>query len=71
MVRITFGANEEKVSAGTSVAKAREEYKDVLNLSEEAIALVNGEEIERDKEQETILADEDCLEFLKDAGDKG
>jgi hypothetical protein len=71
MVKITFGANEDKVKAGTSVAQAREEYKDVLNIADEAVALINGEEVERNAEQERLLEDDDCLEFVKDAGDKG
>lgn len=66
-VRIIFGANEEKVPVGSTVAQARDEYKEVLNISDEAVFLVNGEEVKEDY----VLQEGDSLEFLKNAGDKG
>ena len=66
-MKVVCGANETQGRAGLTVAGARQEFAELLNIEDEAIALVNDEEVEDDY----ILQEEDVLEFVKDAGDKG
>lgn len=67
MARVVCGANEQAMDAGQTVAQARENFKEILNIPDGAKAIVNGDEVGEDY----ILNEGDSLEFIKSAGGKG
>lgn len=67
VVKVVCGANEQEVAAGLSVAEVRKDQKEILNIADDADALVNGDKVDEDY----ILEEGDQLEFVKAAGDKG
>lgn len=56
--------------AGKTVAYAREKLAPVWNIPPDALAVVGGQPIEG-QEQQRILAPNERIEFMKDAGEKG
>lgn len=70
MSRIICGANELDDTRwdGKSVEQVRSELRCVLNIPDEAVVRLNGEEI-RDVSETLRSGDE--LEFVKPAGSKG
>lgn len=66
-MKVICGANETGAQAGLTVAGARQDFAELLNIEDEAIALVNGEEVD----DQYVLQEEDELEFVKDAGELG
>jgi hypothetical protein len=67
MARVVCGANEQAMDAGQTVAQARENFKEILNIPDGAKAIVNGDEVGEDY----TLNEGDSLEFIKSAGGKG
>jgi len=65
MIKVTYGANQHEVEGGKNIATIRTESADILNLPEDAQAMVNGEEVGEDFIPETEV------EFIKKAGTKG
>lgn len=64
-MKITYGANQHEVEAGKTIAEIRGESADILNLPEDAKAMVDGKEVAED------FIPEGDIEFIKEAGDKG
>lgn len=52
---------------GMSVRRARSELADRMNIDPEAVAVVNGDEVDED----TILTEGQVLNFVKHSGEKG
>ncbi len=52
---------------GMTVRRARAELSDRLNIDPEALAVVDGVEVDED----TVLAESQVLNFVKHAGEKG
>jgi hypothetical protein len=53
--------------AGMTVAQARYELADRMNIDPEAIAIVDGDEADED----TVLVENQVLNFVKHAGERG
>lgn len=67
-VRIEHGANDiEMAVAGFPVSKVKRAVAQTLNIPEDAIAFVNGQQVD----ETHILQQADRLEFLKESGRKG
>jgi len=64
MVNITYDEyRQEAELAGKSVAEVRELYESQLSMPDRAQAILNGQQLKRKLEPETILAEEDELSF--------
>lgn len=70
-VFVTYGAhtNIKIAGAGKTVAQVRELLVSILNIDAEAVAYVNGKEVE--DEESHVLEGGELLEFLKQLGRKG
>ena len=67
-VKVSYGVhNLEAAIAGKSVSEVRQALKEPLNIDPRALALVNG----RDVAASYILKQDDQLEFVRLAGEKG
>lgn len=67
-VRVIYGVHTLEVAvAGRSVLSVRDALTQPLNISPEAVALVNG----REAEASHLLAPGELLEFVRYAGEKG
>jgi hypothetical protein len=53
--------------AGMTVRQARGELQERMNIDPDAIAIVDGNEVDED----TVLAENQVLNFVKHAGEKG
>lgn len=60
MVRVIHGGNEVHLAPGHTIGSMRKSLREVLNLSDEALALVNGGQAPPD----FILDQGDNLEFV-------
>jgi hypothetical protein len=68
LVKISYGVHIlEAAIAGKSVSEVRQALKEPLNIDPRALALVNG----RDVPAAYILQQNDQLEFVRLAGEKG
>ncbi len=68
LVKVSYGVhNLEAAIAGKSVSEVRQALKEPLNIDPRALALVNG----RDVAASYILKQDDQLEFVRLAGEKG
>lgn len=70
MAKITCGANELADSRwdGKTIDQVRTELGAALNISENAIVLLNGDEV---RQGTSVLHADDELEFVKASGEKG
>ncbi|MCU0916962.1 MAG: hypothetical protein MUC88_20730 [Planctomycetes bacterium] len=68
-VRISFGANTLSLEgqAGRTVGDIREDAENLLGLSGNEAARVNGQEVSDDK----VVSEGEAIEFVKVAGSKG
>jgi hypothetical protein len=53
--------------AGRTIAEARKELEDRMNIAPEAVAVVDGTEVD----EEEILRENQVLNFMSPAGEKG
>lgn len=68
LVKVIHGANDGLFDlAGTRVASIQASLVDAFNIPNEALAFVNGEQVDG----EYIVQSNDTLEFCKQTGDKG
>jgi hypothetical protein len=68
MVKVSSGANTQDMElAGKTIAEVKQELKDVLNISDDANAVISGDNVETTY----VLQNGDVLEFIKKSGDKG
>jgi len=67
MAKIVCGANQQDCAAGITVGEARVNYKEILNIADESEIILNGDRVT----DEYILQENDSLEFIQKAGDKG
>jgi len=67
MVKVMCGANVQDVNAGMTVGQIKDEFGEVLNLDDQAKTILNGQEVDDDY----TVQENDSLEFVKPAGDKG
>ena len=68
LVKVSYGVhNLEAAIAGKSVSEVRQALKEPLNIDPRALALVNG----RDVAASYVLKQNDQLEFVRLAGEKG
>lgn len=68
LVKISYGVHSLEVAiAGKTVGEVRQALKEPLNIDPRALALVNG----RDVAASHILKEDDQLEFVRLAGEKG
>ncbi|MBI3098428.1 MAG: hypothetical protein HYY93_09335 [Planctomycetes bacterium] len=70
MSKITCGANELDDSRwdGKTIDQVRSELGAVLNIPENAVVLLNGDEV---RQGSSTLHENDELEFVKASGEKG
>lgn len=68
---VTYGVHTNIKIAGAdkTVAQVRELLAPILNIDSEAVAYVNGKEVE--DEESRVLEGGELLEFLKQLGKKG
>ncbi|MCD0459570.1 transcriptional regulator [Roseiconus lacunae] len=67
-IRIVHGANEGRFEfAGLTVSQIQKSLKDAFNIPNDALALVDGESVDRD----FIMTDQSNLEFVRTVGHKG
>jgi len=66
-VTIICGANQQAGTPGMKVSEIKDDFKEILNIADDAEALVNGVKVDGDYE----LVEGDTLEFVKKSGDKG
>lgn len=67
-IKVIHGANDEEFElVGQKVSSVRASLVDAFNIPGDAMALVNGEQVNNDY----VLQTNDCLEFIKAAGVKG
>ncbi len=72
LVKIMHGALEVEYDvAGKSVNYIREALAAVLSIPKEAAAVVNGQTIDRNTENQHQLNQMDTLEFIRSSGTKG
>jgi hypothetical protein len=68
LVKISYGVHSLEVAiAGKTVGEVRQALKEPLNIDPRALALING----RDVAAAYILKEDDQLEFVRLAGEKG
>jgi hypothetical protein len=68
LVKVSYGVhNLEAAIAGKSVSEVRQALREPLNIDPRALALVNG----RDVPASYVLKQNDQLEFVRLAGEKG
>lgn len=68
MIDVVCGANSQQVDLeGKTVAEAKEALKEVLNIPDDAQAILSGDNVDNTY----ILRQGDKLEFIKRSGDKG
>ena len=67
-VRVLYGVHALEANlAGRTVADVRQALRQALNISPQAVAIVDGREVE----ESTILVAGQQLEFVRLAGEKG
>ena len=68
-VKVVHGANVQTFTSlnGRTVGTVRPVLRDVMNVTDQSSALVNGQPVNNDH----ALKDGDTLEFVKEAGTKG
>lgn len=68
-VKVVHGANVQTFTSlsGRTVGTVRPVLRDVMNVTDQSSALVNGQPVGNDH----VLSDNDTLEFVKEAGTKG
>jgi hypothetical protein len=67
-IKVIHGANDEEFElVGQKVSSVRASLVDAFNIPGDALALVNGEQVNNDY----VLVANDTLEFIKAAGVKG
>jgi len=68
LVKISYGVHSlEAAITGKSISEVRQALKEPLNIDPRALALVNG----RDVAASYVLKQDDQLEFVRLAGEKG
>jgi hypothetical protein len=68
LVKISYGVHHLEVGiAGKSVGEVRQALREPLNIDPRALALVNG----REAPASYLLKENDQLEFVRLAGEKG
>jgi len=69
MIKVVCGGNTQELGnlVGKNVAKIRKTLKDSLNIPDEAIATISGNNVENNY----LLKDGDVLEFVRPSGAKG
>ncbi len=64
MIEVKYGDHSEQVNlASRSVAEIREQYHETFDIPRKAVAVVNGKEVKRKLEPETMLNENDELYF--------
>jgi hypothetical protein len=68
-ITVRHGVNSLSLDnlAGKSVGEVRDQVADVLNVPDSAQVRVNG----TPSDDESVLSDGACVEFVKTAGEKG
>ncbi|MEI8269921.1 MAG: hypothetical protein WCG45_00995 [bacterium] len=67
-VKVIHGANDDEFAiAGATVAQVRANLVDAFNIPGDALAFVNGEQVDANH----VLKSSEVLEFVKAAGVKG
>ena len=67
MAKVICGANQQEVAEGVKVGEIRANYKEILNIADDAEVILNGDKVGDDY----VLKQGDSLEFIKKAGNKG
>jgi hypothetical protein len=67
MAELVCGANKQQCATGMTVGEVRQNYKDILNIAEDAEVILNSQRVGDDY----VLQETDSIEFIKKAGEKG